>query len=645
MLGLFRRFSKSPIGLGIFALILIAFVVTLYQGKSGFDATSLTSGSGIASVGGDSIDEAEMTRRVQNQLEGERQRDPAIDMAKFVAAGGLDRTIDLTATGRALQAFAEQQGMVASKKLIDGAIASIPAFRGPTGKFDPTTFQQVISQRKVTEAMLRGDFAREALTKALAIPVAGAARVPEGLVQPYASLLLEAREGLVAAVPSEAFLPKTTPTDAELQAFYGANIARYTVPERRVIRYATFDKSRVADKAVATDAEIQALYTKNAANYAASEKRSFTQLIVSTQAQANDLLAKVKGGMSMADAAKSVQRDAIAVPTTDLKAFEKLTGPKVAAAAFAAPKGSFAAVEQSELGFHIVKVDTVTTVAATPLSAVRTKLATEIATQKESRAIADMVGAIEDSVSGGATFDEIAKKYGFTATATPPLTSDGRAVDVPGYTAPSEVTTVLSAAFQAQADDEASVTALPQNAGYIFWKLDRTIAAAPKPLAEVREMVVADVKIDQGLKAAKTAADAIAAAVNAGTPLAQALTKAGVPLPAPKPAKARRIDLAQAQGRVPPPLALMFAMPEKRARVLQVANRAGWFIVYLDKIDRGDARMAPGLIQATQQQLSGAIGDEYVQQFAAAVRADIGVRKNAAAIAKLKASLVGGGSQ
>jgi peptidyl-prolyl cis-trans isomerase D len=205
--------------------------------------------------------------------------------------------------------------------------------------------------------------------------------------------------------------------------------------------------------------------------------------------------------------------------------------------------------------------------------------------------------------------------------------------------------TVLPAAFQAQPDDEATVTALPKNAGYVFWKLDRTVAAAPKPLAEVREMVVADVKIDQGLKAAKTAADAIAAAVNAGTPMAQALAKAGVPLPAPKPAKARRIDLAQAQGPVPPPLALMFAMPEKRARVLQVANRAGWFIVYLDKIDRGDARTAPGLIQATQQQLSGAIGDEYVQQFAAAVRADIGVKKNAAAIAKLKASLVGGGSQ
>lgn len=641
MLGFFRRFSKSPIGLGVFALILIAFVVTLYEGKSGFGGGSILSGSSIASVGGEAIDEAELTRRVQNQLEGERQRDPVLDMAKFVAGGGVERTIDLTATGRALQVFAEQQGMVASKKLIDGAIASIPAFSGPTGKFDPTTFQQVLSQRKVTEAMLRGDFTREALTKALAIPVAGASRVPEGLVQPYASLLLEARKGLIAGVPTDAFLPTAIPADAELQAFYRANIARYTVPERRAIRYATFDKTRVAEQAAATDAEVQALYAANEKTYGAREKRSFIQLIVPTQAQANDLLAKVKGGMSMADAGKSVRRDAIAVPATDVKAFEQLTGPKVAAAAFAAPKGGFATVERSGLGFHVVKVDTVAPIAATPLSAVRAKLATEVTAQKEARALADMVAAIEDAVGNNATFDEVAKKYGFTASTTPPLTSDGRAVDAADYAAPAEVMTVLGAAYQAEPDDEPAVSALPQDAGYVFWKLDRTIPPAPKPLAAVRDQVIADVRIEKGIKAAKIAADAIAAAVNAGTSLDQAIAKAGVTLPPPKPAGARRIDLAQAQGKVPPPLALMFAMPEKRARVLQVPDRGGWFIVYLDTIERGDARTAPGLVQATQQQLSGAIGDEYVQQFAAAVRADIGVKKNAAAIARLKSSLAG----
>lgn len=641
MLSFLRRFSKSPLGLGIFALILIAFVVTLYEGNGGLGGGSVTgTGGAVATVGGKAVDENELARRVQNQLDGERQRNPEMDMAQFVAAGGVEKTVDLTATGRALEIFAASQGMIASKKLVDGAIASISAFNGPTGKFDQTTFVQVLQQRKLTEAIVRADFGREALTKMLAIPAAGAARVPTGLIMPYASLLLESRTGEIAVVSSEAFMPKTAPTDAELQTFYQRNLVRYTVPERRIVRFARFDKSNVTVKAVATDAEIQAVYAADPA-YAARDKRAFTQFIVPTQAQANDLLAKVKGGMSMADAGKSVQRDALPVALTDKKAFGQLTGARVAEAAFAAAKGGFAAVERSGLGFHIVRIDAIQSLAATPLAAVRAKLAAEITAQKETRAIAEFVSAIEDDISNNATFDEVIKKHALTVVTTPPLTNGGRAFDVAGYQAPPEVSAVIADAFRVEPDDDPSVTTLAGGAGYVLWKLDRTVPAAPKPLAELRPMVTADVQIDKGSKAAKIAADKVVAAVNSGTPLAAALQTLGVPLPAPKPAGARRIDLAQAQEKVPPPLALMFAMPAKRARALQIEGRQGWFVVYVDKIQRGDARAAPGLVEATQQQLSGAVGDEYVQQFANAIRADVGVKKDDAAIARLKRALTG----
>ncbi len=640
MLGLFRRFSQSPIGIGIFALILIAFVVTLYEGKNAFGGGLTGTGGAVATVGSKDIDEVELARRVQNQLDGERQRNPEMDMSQYVASGGVEKTVDLTITGRALELFAAQQGMIASKKLVDGAIASIPAFNGPTGKFDQTTFAQVLAQRKLSEKIVREDFAREALTKMLAIPVAGAARVPERLILPYASLLLESRSGQVAVVPSKAFEPKSAPTDVELQTYYQRNIARYTLPERRIMRFARFDKSRVTAASVATDAEIDAAY-KADTSYAAREKRAFTQIIVSTQAQANDLLAKLKGGASMADAAKSIQREPLPVAMTEKAAFAQLTGARVADAAFAAAKGGYAAVERSGLGFHVVRVDAVQSVAATPLSAVRGKLVAEVTAQKEKRAISDFVVAIEDEASNNATFDELIKKYALTAEATPALTGGGTSFDVPGYTAPPEIAAILRDAFRAEPDDDPAVATIPGDTGYVLWKLDRKVPAAPKPLADVRAMVAADVQIDKGSKAAKLAADKVVAAVNGGTPLGAAIQALGVALPAPQPAGARRLELAQAQGKAPPPLAMMFAMPAKRARTLQVEGKQGWYVVYVDKIVAGDARTAPGLIQATQQQLSGAIGDEYVEQFANSVKADVGVKKDAAGVARLKASLTG----
>ena len=644
MLGLFRRFSKSPIGIGIFALILIAFVVTLYEGKSGFGGASLGGGGAVATVGGKDIDEAELARRVQNQLDGERQRNPEMDMSQYVASGGVEKTVDLTMTGRALEIFAAQQGMVASKKLVDGAIASISAFNGPTGKFDQTVFAQILAQRKLSEKVVREDFAREALTKMLAIPAAGAARVPEKLILPYASLLLESRNGQIAVLPSKAFAPKTAPTDVELQTFYQRNIARYTLPERRVVRYARFDKARFADKAAATDTEIQNAYNADA-SYRARDKRSFTQFIVPTQAIANDLLAKVKGGMSMADAGKAVQREPLPVAMTDKAAFAQLTGARVADAAFAAPKGGFAPVERSGLGFHVVRVDAVQSIPATPLSAVRAKLAAEATALKEKRLIADFIVQMEDEAGNNVTFDELVKKYGLTAETTPALTGGGVAIDVPDYKASPEVTAVLTDAFRAEPDDDPAVTTIAGDAGYVLWKLDRKVPAAPKPLADLRPMVIADVELDKGSKAAKIAADKVVVAVNGGTPLSAAIQALGVALPPVQPAGARRLELAQAQGKAPPPLSMMFAMPQKRARTLQVEGKQGWYVVYLDKIVAGDARSAPGLVQATQQQLSGAIGDEYVEQFAKAIRAEVGVTKNDAGLARLKASLTGGGAR
>jgi peptidyl-prolyl cis-trans isomerase D len=128
---------------------------------------------------------------------------------------------------------------------------------------------------------------------------------------------------------------------------------------------------------------------------------------------------------------------------------------------------------------------------------------------------------------------------------------------------------------------------------------------------------------------------------NRGTPLAIAMSGAGVALPAAKPVGARRIDIAKTQQKVPPPLALLFSIPEKHARVLEAEEKQGWYVIWLDKITPGNLATEPGLIQATQTEIARSVGEEYVQQFAAAIKADLGVKKNGSAISALKRSLTG----
>ena len=639
MISFFRRALSSKIVLALLALIGVAFVVTSFEQP--FGSPTSTAAGVVATVGDAEITEAELVKRITNQVDAIAREQPGFTVATFIEQGGVEQVVEQAMNARALEIFARDQGMVASKRLVDGEIASIPAFAGPTGKFDQTTFNNLLADRRITEVELRQDFAREALTKALLIPAAGASRLPATLVTPYAALLLEKREGSVAIVPSGTFVDASAPSDTDLQAFYRTNIRRYTVPERRAVRYATIDRARFAN-VTATDAEIQAAYAKNAAQYAARERRRLTQVIVADEAQARAVLARVTAGATIDAAAKAAGREAIAVGETDQAAFAKLTAPDVAAAAFAAPAQEFAALKRSGLGFHVVRVDAIATTPPTPLSAVSAKLAADVVATKTTRALGDLVAQVEDAATGGSTFDELVAKFGLTATAMPTITATGASLDQPNFKPDAALAPVIREAFAGDADDDPTVATLTPGQTFALWKLDRIVPAAPRPFAQIREQVTTDLRLDRGAKAAKAAAERVVAAVNKGTPLTAALAQAGRPLPAPEAIKADRLQLAQAQGEVPPPLALLFGLPEKRAKLLPAPRGQGWFVVYVDRIIGGDITKRPDLTAAAESQLSRVAGDEYVQQFARSIRDGLGAKRDDAAIARLKATLTNG---
>ena len=76
---------------------------------------------------------------------------------------------------------------------------------------------------------------------------------------------------IIGLIPASAVNAGPAPTYAEVQAWYQRNVARYSVPERRVIRYAVVSPDSVKAQATPTEAEIAAAYKENAARYAPTE--------------------------------------------------------------------------------------------------------------------------------------------------------------------------------------------------------------------------------------------------------------------------------------------------------------------------------------------------------------------------------------
>lgn len=645
MLSFFRRIINSKFGvyitMGVLVLIALAFALGDVTGLRTGGAPRGATGDVVATVGKVDITLPDLKRRVQGELASFRQEQPTLDMAQFIAGGGLEGTLERYINGLALEQFAQKHGMVVGKSAIDGQIASIPQLKGLNGKFDENVFQRFLAAQGQSADAFRTEVARSMLNQLLTAPTLGASQVPDRLALPYASLLLEKRSGTIGIVPTTAIAKGPPPTDQQIAAFYKANIARYVVPERRTIRYALVAIDQIKAQAEPTEAEIAAAYKAQATKYAARETRSITQVVLADKAAADALAAKVKAGAPIEVAAKAAGLEAAKLTNLEKAAYAAQSSTDIANAAFSGAKGSVVGPVKAPLGWIVARVEGITQIAAKSLDQARPELIKQLGEEKGNQKVLDLRSRIDTALNGNATFDELVRAEKLTAVVTPPVLANGRDATNPAANPDPKLAQVVAAGFAAEQGDAPQLVPVGNDGSFAIVAVDRITAAAPAPLATVKAQIANDIWIDTAHAAARKVAAAVVAKVNAGMPIGAALAAAGLTLPPTKPIAAQRAQLAALEGRVPPPLALLFSMAGKTAKLLEAPNNDGWYIIYLDTIEHGDARDKPAVIAGMRTDIGRSLGNEYIAQFVQAVRREIGVSKNAATLAKLHAELAG----
>ena len=642
MFASFRRLSKSKIGTAaialFFVLILIGFAVSdmsnVGTGAVGFGSSSST----LAEAGGETVTEREMSDAMQRRLQDARQENPEADYAAI--AGDFERILDALLTSKVLVSFAEKFGFHLSKRLVDAEIAQIPQTRGLNGQFNEQSYQGFLAQQRLTDAQVRQVIASGLLQRLLIGPVAANPRVPVGLATPYASMMLEAREGEAATIPVDLFKAGLNPSANELQIYYAGNRGRYIVPEQRVIRIARIGPERVASVA-ATEQEIAAYYNANQATYGAKQRRNLTQAVVPSQAAANAIAARAKGGAGLAAAAGA--NAAVSSPQNQTRdAYASVAGNAVAAAAFAAPSGAVVGPIQSDFGWVVVKVDSVSSEGGKTLAQARSEIADQLNADKRKQALEELITSIQDSIDDGGNFVEAAAQAKLAPTATPLVLANGTSRADSAYRMPPELAPAIEAGFEIAPNDPPELISLPDNQGYALVSPAQVVAAAPAPFANVQGQVRGDWIEGQAQQRARAAAQAIAAKTARGTPLAQAAREAGVALPAVRPIAARRLQIATATSPVPAAIRALFTLGQGKSRLVPDPRNRSLFVVKVNKIVPGNALLQPAMIGQMQSELQQAASQDYAAQFLAAARAEMGVERNEKAIATQKQRLVSG---
>jgi len=643
MLQIFRKSFGSKLGAGLamgFLLLLgLAFAAGDIAGNKSFGG--IAGGDRAAQVGKGRVDTSEVERAVSRTVENLRREQPTATLKDFMAQGGFDQVlrnvIDLTA----IREFGQKHGMYIGNRLIDSEIAKLPDVQGPDGKVSDQLYKAFLQQRGLTDAQLRRELGNSLMARQLLTNTDLGVTVPGTVVERFAAIVTERRTGQIGLLPSAAFAPKVLPGDSELATWYAANQKDFVRPERRVIRYATFSDAVLKTVPAPTEAEIAAAYNANKARFEASESRKVSQLVLPTEAAAKAALAETAGkSLEAVAAAKGLSVATLAPLAKSALAIQ--TSQAAANAAFASPKGKVIGPIKAPLGWVLLRVDAIEGKAGKTLDQARAELLPDLVAQKRRAALTDFSARIEEEFDNGSTLTDVAKELGLTLVETAPLLSNGQVYGQEGKTAPAELARVISTGFSMESEGQPQLAEVVPGKQFIVFDVAQIMSSSAPPLAEVKQQVIAEYQLAKGATAARAAALKIEQMVKRGTDVSAALASLGLPLPPVDQVNLPREQVQQMGQQTPPPVALLFSLAKGQVKLLGAPRNRGWYVVKVTDVIPGKVAPNDPRLPQFQQTMARVTAQEYSAQLRAAMRTDVGVKRNDTAINALKTRLSGG---
>ena len=337
--------------------------------------------------------------------------------------------------------------------------------------------------------------------------------------------------------------------DSDLSAYFEKDKARYSVPERRIVRYALLDFDQLKARANVTDDEIQAYYNQHLDQYKLPDRAHVAHILFKTvgktdaeveeiRKKAEDVLKKAKAGANFADLAKQNSEDTTKDKGGDLDWIVRgQTVPEFEQAAFSLPKGAISDLVKTQYGFHIIKVIDREQAHTQALQEVRPQILSSLQQERADRAGEGASDQIAEEIrrSGRVSVDDLAKKFNMTVGESQPLEA-GQPIPAVGNSPE-----IADAVFRLRPGDVSAP--IHTDKGYVVLSVKDVQQAHPATLAEVREKVLADYRRDKAVDLAKSKAAELGRRAKAGEDLVKTAKDLGF--------EAKTSDLFARNGSLP----------------------------------------------------------------------------------------------
>tara|TARA_R110002110_G_scaffold260260_1_gene475820 strand:- start:1582 stop:3333 length:1752 start_codon:yes stop_codon:yes gene_type:complete len=473
----------------------------------------------VVEVGNTNFTVFQVGRELNDQIQRAAQfTGQQLDTQTAIQAGLLDQAIAQLVTRSLFDQAAQDLGVTTSIDAASTAIRNLPQFQSPGGRFERRQFERFLAQNNQTEAQFVNQVRMDLLRTQYIDTIRNAVAAPAPLTDTIFKRRGERRVAELVIVPSRPGAQAGEPDAAQLISFYEANRDAFETPEFRVASIASMDVETLAREIVIPDEDLREEYSLRINDFRQPEIRDVSQATFLSREDAQRAVTLIEGGQTFGQATEEVA----GFPPVDLRSVSRNDIPiaEPADAAFALEANVISAPVESDLGWHLVRVQNIQPGRTTPFAEIREALRTELALEEARDGIFDVLNDVEDGLAGGASLEEVTRDSNLTRTRVDGVARTGNLRTEQADPDGAVTAELVQRLFTIDAPGIVE-TIESRDGGFSVVRLDEIVAPRIPSVDEVREQAIAAWKAERISKIAEETAQKIADRARGGESLEQ----------------------------------------------------------------------------------------------------------------------------
>jgi peptidyl-prolyl cis-trans isomerase D len=627
MLTALRSKASSWVVKALLTVLLLSFAV---WGVGDFLRQAGDKERAVAKVGGDEIMTSQLRQRLAATISSvSRQSGLSIDSEQAKQFGLDQMALNQLIEDRVYSSYGSKLGVRISPEMIQQRIRSFPAFLNAQGQFDPGKFEDALRRMEVSESDFAEEFRVSTIKSFIIGSINSGVTLPKAMAESIYASRGEERVAKTILIADASITEQFTPDDETLKKYHETNSANYQAPEYRAITLVRLDPEALVASISVGDDDIAQTYEADKAKYLLPETRDIETVSYPDEAAAKAAFDLLKSGRSLADVALTGEKTVKPLQAATLDSLSQMLGDELAKAAFAAAEGAATDPVETPDGWVIARVAKIAPGHQQTLDEVKAGIKHDLALSQAQDEIHDIGNKFEDLRGAGQKLEDAAAalKLPVTTIAATDITGQDEAgAPIAGVAGNQNLLQVI----QATAEGQETRLEDAGNGGYFALRVDKVMPAAIRPLDKVREKVIADWTASKRKEAAAAKAQDLAQRIQAGETLDKIASELGVTVNSSDPFTRREseptADLSSAL------ISKTFELKVGDVATGRSGTDDGEVLLVVSEIKPVDLSKRSVEIQDLRDEMKQQIADDMAAQLGGALRTEIGVSIDQAAI-------------